>query len=148
MLKRKNKAVKEKERRQDVTDLLRREVLISVPLMCTNSLPGSSTLSQLWQTCESERGQDRDWNVLSKVCQWFGGVKRYRFTNRLSKKHNKTKNCYTHQPQPTPLPPPKAKVFGSAPFKSTCAKWRGVTHTNAKPKNLLASFVFWLWRGI
>ncbi|TNN31145.1 hypothetical protein EYF80_058703 [Liparis tanakae] len=49
---------------------------------------------------------------------------------RLSKKHNK--NCYAHQPQPTPLPPSKPKVFGTVPSESTCAQGRGGTRTPAR----------------
>lgn len=115
------KEQKSEQRQRDVTDLLRREVLISVPL----SLPvrKHSTVSALADLWKWEQARNTLKFAL-KVCPWFGGVKRYRSTKRLSKKHNKKKTkkpCYTHQPQPTPLPPSKPKLFGNVPYKSTCA---------------------------
>lgn len=96
------KEQKSEQRQRDVTDLLRREVLISVPL----SLPVRkhstvSALADLWKW-EQARNTLR---FALKVCPWFGGVKRYRSTKRLSKKHNKKKKNLLHPPASANTPP-------------------------------------------
>lgn len=97
------KEQKSEQRQRDVTDLLRREVLISVPL----SLPvrKHSTVSALADLWKWEQARNTLKFAL-KVCPWFGGVKRYRSTKRLSKKHNKTKKKnLLHPPASANTPP-------------------------------------------
>lgn len=108
------------------------------------ALSGNSTVSERWQTCESESRRDRDsnllWRCVSDLGEWKGTTK------WLSKKHNKTKTSTPTSLCQHPSLHLNQKYLAAFPTRPPVLRggeWHALTLTGPSLKTCLHAWTGW-----